>query len=239
MDSISERQPRVLWAFWLAAGLAATGGIAPLLLAAGGTNRIGGVAIPFGIAAIALALDALSYQRGRPIATILYFLAGMALVYGMLSMFSVPLRLAVTGTCDPLPAACPAGLERPFSTGETSGFGFAIAMGTLAIFVGFFGLLMLYRKRQQLSPPPPVRRDTPVFVPAAAPATTPAAEAVTAPETAVAKPEPAPVPAAPNKEAAELPPPEELDELPPHVEPAELPPHTPQGKRPASADSSS
>jgi hypothetical protein len=232
MDSISDRQPRVLWAFWVAAGLAATGGIAPLVLTAGGTNRIAGVAIPFAIAAIAFAVDALSYQRGRPIATILYFVAGMALVYGMLSMFSVPLRLAVIGTCDPLPAACPAGLERPLSTGETSGFGFAIAMGTLAIFVGFFALLMLFRRRQPAATPPPVRRESPAFVPAAATATAPVSEAVTADDAAVSTvAEPAAVP--------ELSAPAEREELPPHIEPAELPPHAPRAEPPAGTDSSS
>ncbi len=168
MDSISERDPRVLWSFWLACGLAATGAIAPLLLAAGGTNRIAGAVIPFGVAAVAMAVNALTYQRGRPLATSLYFLAGIALVYGMLAMVAVPLRLAVIGTCPPDPAVCLAGFERPFTTGEGSAFAIGIAMGTIAILVGFFGLLMLFRIRPHPSTPPPARREAAVVGPVAA-----------------------------------------------------------------------
>jgi hypothetical protein len=159
MDSTSVRESRVLWSFWIACGLAATGGLAPLLLAAGGTNRIAGVAIPFGVAAVALAVDALMYHQGRPLATALYFLAGIALVYGMLSMIAVPLRLAVLGTCSStLAVVCPPGSERPLTSGENSGLAIGIALGTIAILVGFFGLLMLFRIKPQPSTPPPTRR---------------------------------------------------------------------------------
>jgi hypothetical protein len=181
MDS-SQRDPRVLWSFWLAAGLAATGAIATLLLTAGGTDRIAAAVIPFGVAAMAMAVNALTYQRGKPLATSLYFLAGIALVYGMLSMVAVPLRLAVIGTCPPDPAACPAGFERPFTTGEGSAFTIGIAMGTLAILVGFFGLLMLYRIRTQPATPPPVRRDAPWVPPPAGPSTAEATKPQSEPE---------------------------------------------------------
>jgi len=122
-----------------------------------------------------MAAAALMYKRGRPLATALYFVAGIALVYGMLSMIAVPLRLAVLGTCDPAPAVCAAGFERPLSGGENSGLAIGIAMGTLAILVGFFGLLMLFRIRPQAATPPPVRRETTPWVPpstAASPAET-------------------------------------------------------------------
>jgi hypothetical protein len=211
VDSTSGRESRVLWSFWLACGLAATGAIAPLLLAAGGSNRIAGAAIPFGVAAVALAANALTYQRGRPLATGLYFIAGLALVYGMLSMIAVPLRLAVLGTCPPAPALCPVGFERPMTGGEDSGLAFGVAMGTLAILVGFFGLLMLFRFRTAfVSTPPPVRRDAPV-TPVAAVVVSPPKEvepAATAPS--VVEPEAAPATAAPATEvdvAAVAPPP--------------------------------
>lgn len=160
----------MLWSFWIACGLAITGGILPLLLAAGGTNRIAGAAIPLGVAAVAFAAAALLYPQGRPLATALYFVAGMALVYGMLLMIAVPLRLAVIGTCDPVPALCPSGFERPMSGGEDSGLAIGVAMGTLAILVGFFGLLMLYRIRPKVATPPPMRREKPWEPPAASPA---------------------------------------------------------------------
>ena len=245
MDPISQREPRVLWSFWIACGLAVSGAILPLVLAAGGTNRIGGAAIPFGVAAMALAAAALLYNRGRPLATALYFIAGMALVYGMLTMIAVPLRLAVIGTCDPAPAICPSGFERPMSGGEDSGLAIGVAMGTLAILVGFFGLLMLFRLRPQTAPPPPMRIEKPWVPPAAetpAPATSepePTVAAVSAPSSE----SPAPTPevaagdgvAAPSKPTrkprakpapkppAELAAPEERLELPAPEEPLELP----------------
>jgi hypothetical protein len=191
MDSISQGEPRVVWSFWVACGLAVTGGILPLLLAAGGTNRIAGAVIPFAVAAIALAAAALLYRQGRPLATALYFIAGMALVYGMLIMIAVPLRLAVIGTCDPAPAICAAGFERPMSAGEGSGLAIGVAMGTLAIMVGFFGLLMLFRLRPQAATPPPTRIEKPWVPP------TPAVAEPEAAAVAVAAPKsepPAPTP---------------------------------------------
>jgi len=240
MDAISRGEPRVLWSFWIACGLAVTGGILPLLLAAGGTNRIAGAAIPFGVAAIALAATALLYHQGRPLATALYFIAGMALVYGMLTMIAVPLRLAVIGTCDPAPAICPAGFERPMGAGEDSGLAIGVAMGTLAILVGFFGLLMLFRLRPQTATPPPVRIEKPWVPPAPAAAESePAAAAVTAPSSETPPPTPEVAPgdaaAAPSKPArkprakrapkppAELAAPAERLELTAPEEPLELP----------------
>jgi hypothetical protein len=188
MDTNSQREVRVLWSFWIACGLAVTGAILPLLLAVGGTNRIAGAAVPFGVAAIALAVTALMYHQGRPLATALYFIAGLALVYGMLSMIAVPLRLAVIGTCDPAPAICASGFERPMSGGEDSGLAIGVAMGTLAILVGFFGLLMLFRIRPQTATAPPTRIARP-WVP---PATDTPASSLAEPAAAPAMAEPAP-----------------------------------------------
>src|ERR1700681_2924146 len=116
MVEMLQRDPRVLWSFWIACGLAVTGGIAPWALAAGGPNRLAAAIIPFAVAALAMAANALMYQRGRSLATALYFLAGVAIVYGMLMMFAVPLRLAVGGTCPDPPAVCPPGVERGLSS---------------------------------------------------------------------------------------------------------------------------
>jgi len=201
MDATSQRELRVLWSFWIACGLAVTGAILPLLLAAGGTNRIAGAAIPFLVAAMALAAAALLYSQGRPLATALYFIAGLALVYGMLSMIAVPLRLAVIGTCDPAPAVCAAGFEQPMSAGEDSGLAIGVAMGTLAILVGFFGLLMLYRIRPQTSTAPPTR----IVKPWVPPATESAAPAVAEPEPAHSATEPEPAPTVAAEPAAETP----------------------------------
>jgi hypothetical protein len=156
-------QSRAVWAFWIAAALAAVGGIAPLVVG-GGTNRITGVAFPFAVAAIAFGACAVLYrQQGRPIITLLYVVAGIAIVYGILSMISVPLQLAVVGTCPPSPATCPVGNERGLTGGESSGFGFATGIGIVAIVTGFYGLTVLYRSLRTAPPAsPPVRRIAPV-----------------------------------------------------------------------------
>jgi hypothetical protein len=242
MVPISQGEPRVVWSFWIACGLAVTGGILPLVLAAGGTNRIAVAAIPFGIAAMALAAAALLYRQGRPLATALYFIAGMALVYGMLTMIAVPLRLAVIGTCDPAPAICPAGFERPMTGGEETGLAIGVAMGTLAILVGFFGLLMLFRIRPPAATPPPTRIVKPWVPPAVEPAAPAerepepvAAVAVPPSQSPAATPEVAGDTAVPPKAArkprakrapkpvSELAAPEERLELAAPEEPLELP----------------
>ena len=192
MDSTEPRSLSVLWSFWLATGLTVTGGIAPLLLAAGGPNRIAGVIVPFAVAAGAMGANAMLYRRGRQLVTVLYFLAGVAIVYGLLMMLSVPLRLAVVGTCPATPAICPAGFERPFSDGESSGFGIALVMGSLAIMSGFYGLLMIYRRRPPGAAKPPSRR----------PEMTPVVATETADETPTATP-----PEAPPETPPETPPP--------------------------------
>jgi MFS family permease len=221
------RHPRVVWAFWIACGLAAVAGIAPLLLG-GFSSRIGAVAIPFAVAAAALAGCALLHQQGRPVATALYFLAGLAIVYGILSLIAVPLRLAVIGTCPPLPAACPAGLERPLTAGESTGLAFAIGMGIVAILTGFFGLVTLYRRSATRVEPvtPPVRRIAPVGTRPAGAAPDAVAPAAVAPADA------APIeaaPPAPAHEPAELPAPEPQLELPAHSEPV---PAAPAARKP-------
>jgi hypothetical protein len=203
-------EQRVLWAFWVACGLSAIAGVVPLALG-GGSNRIGGAVIPFALAAILLGACALLYAQGRPIATLLYFLASLAIVFGMLTMLALPLRLAVIGTCPPAPAFCGAGLERPMSGGESNALGLAVGLGIVAILTGFFGLVTLYRRDTGAVPAaaaPPARRIAPVGAKHQAP-------------TEAIGPEPA-APPAPVKTEAE-PAPETTLELAAPVEPLELP----------------
>jgi hypothetical protein len=162
-SSASPSEQRVALAFWFACGLAVVAGVVPLVFG-GGSNRIGGVLIPFAVAAILLAACALLYTQGRPITTLLYFLASLAIVYGMLAILTLPLRLAVIGTCPPAPAACTSGLERPMTSGESTALGLTIGLGIVAILTGFFALVSLYR-RVAPAPPvptPPTRRIAPV-----------------------------------------------------------------------------
>lgn len=196
-------EQRILWSFWLACALAVAAAAAPFVFG-GGSNRLGGAVIPFGVAAIALAGCALLYTQGRPVATGLYFLASLAIVYGILAMLAVPLRLAVLGTCPPAPASCGSGLERQLTSGENNALGFAVGIGIVAILTGFFGLVTLYRRQSAPTPSaPPTRRiapvgeKAPVVAVSATPA--PAAAPMPAPEP---RPEPEPATPAPQLELA-------------------------------------
>ena len=214
----SQSEQRVPWAFWFACGLSAVAGLVPLVFG-GGSNRIGGVLIPFAVAAVLLAACALLYTQGRPIPTLLYFLASLAIVYGILAMLTLPLRLAVIGTCPPEPAACTAGLERPMTSGESTALGLTVGLGIVAILTGFFALVTLYRRLAPPPPPtPPARRIAPVT-----PRTS--TETVVAETEAAAPPLTKPVEAEPESvpETPELPPPAEALELAAPVEPLELP----------------
>ncbi len=191
----SPTEQRVVWAFWLACVLAVLAGIAPFVFG-GGSSRLGGAVFPFALAAIALGACALLYTQGRPIATTLYFLASLAIVYGILAMLAVPLRLAVLGTCAPEPAPCGAGLERPLMGAESTALGFAIGIGIVAILTGFFGLVTLYRRHAAPPPPPtpPTRRIAPVGDKAAPAAAVGPAPSQPSPPPPAAEPEPIPEP---------------------------------------------
>ena len=189
----SNTEQRMLWSFWLACGLAIAAGVAPFVLG-GGSSRLGGAVFPFALAAILLGACAFLYSHGKPITALLYFLASLAIVYGILAILALPLRLAVIGTCPPAPAACGSGLERPLTAGESNALGFAIGIGIVAILTGFFGLVTLYRRQAAASPAPPTpptRQIAPVGMkkPAESVSAAPVAEPAVA-----AAPAPAPEP---------------------------------------------
>ncbi len=188
-------EDRVAWSFWAAGAIAFVGGLLPLLI--GGTSsRVGTVAIPFTIAAAAFAGCGFVYKQGRTATAILYFVAGLAIVYGLLAMFSVPLQLAALGSCAAPPAPCTGGLGRPLTLGENTGMGFGTGFGVAALFVGFFGLMVVFRRTAVAPPTPPVRKIPPVTPTPEKPAPAPVA----------AKPEPEPEPEAePELRAAEKP----------------------------------
>lgn len=196
------------WTLWAGAALAVVGGIVPFVF--GGTSsRIDSVIIPFWIGAALFAACAFLPNQSRGVTALLYFVGGLAIVYGLLSIFSLPVRLAVLGTCPAPPAACTTGLPTPLTNGENTGLGAAAGFGILAVFFGFYGLVTVYRKTAVPTSAPPVRTIPPVAPP-------PAPVAAAAPV-----PAPAPASAAPKDEAAEEP------ELPAHEEEElpELPPH--------------
>jgi len=203
--SLGQEQRRI-WSIWAAAGLVVLGGLMPLIF--GGTSsRVAGVIIPFGVAAVAIAACGVFSTQSRTVLSAVYFVAGLAIVFGLLSMFTLPIRLAVLGTCPVAPAPCPTGLPRPLTDGENTGMGAAAALGIAALFLGFYGLATIFRG-------------------AVIPPMAPAVAAEPAPVAVAAEPAPVAVAAEPAPVAA----PEALQpepELPAHeeVELPELPPH--------------
>ena len=200
MDRNVQRDPRITWIFAIAAGLVIIGAVAPLALTSGGPNRLNVVAIPYVIAGVALAGTAYLAHQGRLVAASLYFVAGLAIVYGILGMLAVPLRLAVLGTCPAGQPACPSGFEPALTGGETSALDTATLCGLLAIFIAFYGLALVYRRRRPATTKPAT----------ASPASPPTTHA----DTVTANVEPLPDPLA-GEELKELPAPEEPKELPP------------------------
>lgn len=217
----SSTEQRLLWSFWIACVLAVVAGVTPFIFG-GVSSRLNGAALPFALAAIAFGACALLHTQGRPITTALFFLASLAVVYGILAILAVPLRLVVLGTCSPEPAPCGVGLERPLTAGESTALGFAIGIGIVAILTGFFGLVTLYRRQAAAAAPatPPTRQIAPVGANKAAesiPAAPVEQPAVAAEPVLVSTPKPEPEP------EAELPAHTPDLELAAPVEPLELP----------------
>ena len=209
----AQQNQRLIWSFWLAAGIALVGGLLPVVF--GGTSsRLAGVILPFAVGAAGFAACALMNTQSRLVVAIVYFLAGLAIVYGLMSMFSLPVRLAALGSCPVAPQPCPTGLPRAMSDAENNGLGSAAACGIAALFVGFFGLVTLYRQTALPQFVPPVRK-IPPMPPAPEPATS---DSPDYPGSANAKA--TDKPDEPKEEAEaeelELPAPEELPELPAH-----------------------
>jgi hypothetical protein len=195
--------------------MAAVGGAIPFLIG-GQSSRISSVFIPFAIAALAFAACALFHDQGRVMTSALYLLAGLAIVYGILTMFALPLMLAVLGTCPLPPAPCAGGLQHPLTLAENTGIGFATGFGIGSLFVGFIGLVIVYRRTAVAPLKPPVRNIPPVVSTRETPSV--AAQAPVAENGAGGAATAEPV----AEEAAEEPP-----ELPAHEEEErpELPPH--------------
>jgi hypothetical protein len=163
----SSKDLRLAWPLWAAAALAVVGGVLPFLLG-GSASRLDGVIVPFWAGAIALGLCAWLHKQGRAVTSTLYFVGGLAIVFGLLSMFSLPVRLAALGACPAPPASCNSGLPLPLSDAEINGMGAASAVGIVAILLGYYGLAMLYRRTAVAPVSPPVRKIPPIAPPRAA-----------------------------------------------------------------------
>lgn len=188
----AEQQPRI-WYWWFAAALVAVGGVLPLVL--GGTSsRVSAMVVPFAIAAAIFVACGFINTESRTVMSSVYFVGGLAVIYGLFSMLALSLNLTLIGTCPAGTEPCPSGLPSALSDGELAGMVSAAAFGVVGLLVGFFGLVKFYRRGEPQPIRPPERRIPPVGQ---------ALQAKAAVE--------------PTPEAElELPAPEELAELPAH-----------------------
>ncbi len=144
-------RPRLLqWLLWAACGLAALGAVAVLLLPLGGTNRIGIAALPFAVGAAALAVLALYSSLDRRLVMLIYAIAAIALVYGLMEVASVPLRLAVEGNCPASIKSCPVGFERPMTGGESAALDTGVALVLVSVVAAMAALEVQFRPRLRL-----------------------------------------------------------------------------------------
>jgi hypothetical protein len=165
--AMPQRERLLQWLFWTGCGLAVVGGIAALAIPHGGVNRIGPVAVPFALGAAALAILGLGRQLDRWLVLVLYAVPALALTYGLMMVASVPLRLAVLGTCPAAPAVCPVGFEPVMTGGENLALQIAVGFGVAALVVTVTALEVQFRPRLRLfkaspapaaPPPPPVMK---------------------------------------------------------------------------------
>jgi hypothetical protein len=193
------RDLAVTWALWVGCGLTVIGALGAALGGASG-NRIAGVVPPFAVAAIALGVNAWSWRRSGPWSALLYAVATLAIVYGLLFVLSVPLRLQIEGSCQPAPAPCPLGFDRPLTSGENAGIYVAVIAGTLALLASFIAVEIRYlrrssaRARLESQPRPPAADPTPRTSPAPAEPAPSAPPAAAQPTNEMPPDHPAPAP---------------------------------------------
>lgn len=128
-----------------------------------------GAALPFGLGAAALAGLGFGRKLERWVVLILYTVAALSLTYGLMIVASVPLRIAVLGTCPPGPVGCPTGFERPLTGGENLALQFAVGLGIAAIVITLAALEVQFQPRLRLFGRPSPQREAPAPPPAMKP----------------------------------------------------------------------
>jgi hypothetical protein len=154
-NSLTRRFKRlspIEWCLWIACVLIAVGGVAALVAPAGGTNRVSGVLLPFAISAAAQAGNALTQRRKGWWPGVLYAVASLAILYGLILALSLPLRLSIEGSCQPAPAPCPLGFDVPITARENVAVYAAVICGVLSLVITFVAVELQFRPRRPRMP---------------------------------------------------------------------------------------
>ena len=134
---------------WGACGLAVLGVAADLVVPIGGENRLGGAVVPLAVSAVALAVLARLRHLDRWFSLILYAVPALGLTYGMMAVASVPIRLAIVGTC-PASGVCPVGYDHPLASRESVALYLVVACGLVALLLTLMALELQFQPRLRL-----------------------------------------------------------------------------------------
>jgi len=138
------------WFLWVACLLAVGAAVVAVVAPGRETNRIAGVAFPLLIGAAVLAANALTRGRSPWLSALLYAIASVAILYALILALSVPLRLAVEGMCQPAPAPCQLGFDRPLTSAESFGVTALCVLGALSLLFTFIAAEVEYIHRPRL-----------------------------------------------------------------------------------------
>lgn len=140
------------WCLLVGCVLTAAGGVIVLVAPAGGSNRVSGVALPFAVSAVAQLANVLTRRRNGWLSGMLYAVAVLAMLYGVILAASVPLRLTIEGPCQPAPAPCPLGFDLPIRAGETVAVYAAVVCGLVSMVFNFVAVELQFRPRRSRFP---------------------------------------------------------------------------------------
>lgn len=140
------------WCLLVGCVLTAAGGVIVLVAPAGGANRVSGVALPFAVSAVAQLANVLTRRRNGWLSGLLYAVAVLAILYGVILAVSVPLRLTIEGPCQPAPAPCPLGFDLPIRAGESIAVYAAVVCGLVSMVFTFVAVELQFRPRRSRFP---------------------------------------------------------------------------------------
>jgi hypothetical protein len=136
------------WCLLIGCLLTAAAAVIVLVAPAGGANRVSGVALPFVVSAVAQLANVLTRRRTSWLSGLLYTVAVLAILYGVILAASLPLRLAIEGPCQPAPAPCPLGFDLPIRAGETIAVYAAVICGLVSMVFDFVAVELQFRPRR-------------------------------------------------------------------------------------------